>query len=163
VTPRLREWWLGLARRERIASAAAGTLALAVALYLLALEPAWRTRERLARELPVLRAQAAQVEALRLEARRLKEQTLRFESAEQLRAAAVKLLAGRNLPATALRSADGDRLVLALKGVEAADCLAALKEMSSELPLRISAARLTRVAPGVVDAEVTLAPVGKAQ
>ena len=158
----LREWWLGLGRRERMGTAAAAALALAAALYLLAIEPAWRTRERLARELPLLRAQAAQVEALRLEARRLKEHAVRFDNAEQMRAAAAKLLAERNLPATALRP-EGERLVLTLRRVDAATCLAALTDVSSGLPLRISAARLTRVAPGLVDADVTLAPVANAQ
>jgi general secretion pathway protein M len=145
-----------------LATAAAAALALAAALYLLAIEPAWRTRERLAKELPLLRAQAAQVEALRLEARRLKERTVRFDNAEELRAAATKLLVERNLPASALRPSEGDRLALTLRRVDAANCLAALKDVSTALPLRISAARLTRVAPGMVDAEVTLTPVGKA-
>ena len=53
--------------------------------------------------------------------------------------------------------------MLTLRRVDAANCLAALQHVSSALPLRITAARLTRVAPGMVDAEVTLAPVGKAQ
>jgi type II secretory pathway component PulM len=71
-------------------------------------------------------------------------------------------MAERNLPADALRAGEGDGMVLALHGVEAANCLGALKELSSELPLRISSARITRVATGMVDAEVTLVPV-KAQ
>jgi general secretion pathway protein M len=162
MTDALRAWWLGLSRRERTATAAAAAFALAAIVFLAAIEPAWRTRERLASDLPRLRAEAAQVEALRLEARRLKQRSLRFESDQALRAAATKLLAERNLPADALRSGEGDGLVLALRSVEAANCLAALKELSSELPLRISSARITRVAPGMVDAEATLLPV-KAQ
>ena len=159
----LREWWLGLARRERIGAAAAAAFALAAALYLLALEPAWRTRERLAKELPLLRAQAAQVQALRLEARGLKERAVRFDNAGELRAAATKLLAERNVPPAALRPGEGERLVLTLRRVDAANCLAALQDVACALPLRITAARLTRVAPGMVDAEVTLAPVGNTQ
>ena len=156
----LQQWWLGLSRRERMATLAASAFALLAALYLVALEPAWRTRARLGAELPVLRAQAAEVEALRLEARRLKQHAVRFENAGELRAAAAKLLAERNLAAT-LQAGDGERLVLAARRVDAANCLAALKDVSSALPLRIVAARITRVAAGMVDAEVTLAPVGK--
>ena len=159
----VREWWVGLSRRERAATLAAVVLALAALLFLLGIEPAWRTRARLASELPVLRAQAAQVEALRLEARRLKERVVRFESPEQLRGAAAKLLAERNLAGAALKPGEGDRLVLALRGVDAANCLGALKDVSSELPLRITAARITRVSVGTVDADVTLAPVEKTQ
>jgi len=159
----LQQWWLGLSRRERMATFGASAFALAAALYLIAIEPAWRTRERLGAELPLLRAQAAEVEALRLEARRLKERTVRFENAEQLRAAAAKLLAERNLGAAVLQPGEGDRLVLTMRRVDAANCLAALKDVSSALPLRISTARITRVAAGMVDADVTLAPVGKWQ
>lgn len=158
----LRSWWLGLSRRERIAAASASAFALAAILFLVAIEPAWRTRERLADELPRLRAQVAQTEALRLEARRLKERGLRFDNPQSIRAAATKLIAERNLPAAALRPGEGDGMVLALRGVEASNCLAALKELSTELPLRISSARITRVAAGMVDAEITLMPV-KAQ
>ena len=156
-------WWLGLSRRERLATALAATLALVATLYLVAIEPAWRTRERLAKELPALRAEAAQVDALRLEARRLKEGSVRVESPQDVQAAAARMLAERNLPASALRPADGDRLLIVLNRVDAANCLAALKEVSSELPVRVSAARITRVAPGLVDAEVTLTPVGRTQ
>ena len=155
----LRAWWLGLARRERIATAAASAFALAAILFLVAFEPAWHTRERLANELPRLRAQVAQIEALRLEARRLKERGLRFDNPQSLRAAATKLIAERNLPADALRSGEVDGMVLALRGVEASNCLVALKELSSELPLRISSARITRISAGMVDAEITLVPV----
>lgn len=156
---RLRQWWLGLSRRERMGTAGAAALVLAAILFLVAIEPAWRTRERLASDLPRLRAQAAQIEALRLEARRLKERGLRFDNPQSLRAAATKLIAERNLPADALRPGEGDGMVLALRSVEASNCLGALKELSSELPLRISSARITRIAAGMVDAEVTLMPV----
>jgi len=159
----VREWWVGLSRRERIATIAAVVLTLAALLFLLGIEPAWRTRARLATELPALRAQAAQVEALRLEARRLKERVVRFDNPEQLRNAAAKLLAERNLGAAALKPGEGERLVLALRGVDAANCLGALKDVSTELPLRITAARITRVSVGTVDADVTLAPVEKTQ
>jgi type II secretory pathway component PulM len=155
----LRTWWLGLARRERIATASGSAFALAAIVFLVAIEPAWRTRERLANELPRLRAQAAQVEALRLEARRLKERGVRFDNPQSLRAAATKLIAARNLPADALRSGEGDGMVLALHSVEASNCLGVLKELSSELPLRISSARITRISAGMVDAEVSLMPV----
>src|SRR5581483_5058575 len=76
----LRQWWLGLSRRERIGTAGAASFVLAALLFLVAIEPAWRTRERLAGDLPRLRAEAAQMEALRLEARRLKERGLRFDN-----------------------------------------------------------------------------------
>ena len=50
---------------------------------------------------------------------------------------------------------------MSARRADAAAWLSWLQEATSELPLRVSAARLSRVAPGVVDAEVTLAPVGQ--
>jgi hypothetical protein len=47
-----------------------------------------------------------------------------------------------------------------VRKADATSTLALLKDAASELPLRISAARVSRTAPGVVDADVTLIPVG---
>jgi general secretion pathway protein M len=158
---RLQQWWLGLSHRERIASAAAATLVVAAVLYLAAIEPAWRTRQRVGAELPQMRADAAQVEALRIEARKLKERALRLDSAAQAKAALSKLAAEKNLAGATVRDTDDQRLVLAVRGADAAAWLGCLREISTDLPLRIAAARIARTAPGVVDAEATLAPVGQ--
>ena len=161
MSARLREWWIGLSRRERIASAAAAVLALAALLYLAAFEPAWRTRARLGAELPRLRAEAAEVEALRLEARGLKERALRLDSPAQARAALGKFVAEKHLSGASVRDAEGARLVVSVRGADVTAWLASLREMTSELPLRITAARIARAGPGLVDGEVTLAPVGQ--
>jgi general secretion pathway protein M len=157
---RLREWWTGLARRERMATGLAATFVVIAALYLLALEPAWRTRARLTAELPRLRAQAAEMDALALEAKKLNSRALTVDSPAQARAALVKLAAEKNLGATTVQDGDNQRLVVAVRKADAMSTLALLKDASSELPLRISAARISRTAPGIVDADVTLIPVG---
>jgi general secretion pathway protein M len=156
----MRQWWIGLSRRERMAVAAATLLVGAALVYLLAVEPAWRARARLSAELPRLRAEAVQVDALAAEAKKLRTRTRALESPAQTRAALEKLLAEKQLPAGALRE-DGERLVLSVKRVDAAAWLAWLKDASTELPLRISSARIARVAPGLVDAEVALSPAGQ--
>lgn len=160
LTARFAEWWTGLARRERIAAAAAATLVTVTALYLLALEPAWRVRARLAAELPRLRAEVAEMDALALEAKKLRTRALSVESPAQAKAALVKLAAEKNLPAASIQDGADQRLIVALRKADAGSTLALLKDASSELPLRISAARISRTAPGVVDADVTLTPVG---
>jgi general secretion pathway protein M len=157
---RLREWWTGLARRERTAVAVATTLVAVAALYLLAIEPAWRTRARLAAELPRLRSQAADMQALALEAKKLRTRALSVDTPAQARAALAKLAAEKNLPSPTLQEADEQRILVTLRRADAASSLAWLKEASSELPLRISAARVVRTAPGIVDADVTLTPTG---
>jgi hypothetical protein len=47
-----------------------------------------------------------------------------------------------------------------VRRADAASWLAWLSEVSSALPLRVSFARISRAGPGMVDAEVALAPVG---
>ena len=155
----MKTWWIGLSRRERVAVFAAGAIALAAALYLLAIEPAARTRARLAAELPRLQAEAAEVRALALEAQRLKTRALAAESPEQTKAALERLLAEKKLPDNAIREADG-RFFLTVRRADAASWLAWLAEVSSALPLRVSSARVSRTGPGVVDAEVALASAG---
>lgn len=156
---RLREWWTGLSRRERIAAAGATTFVLLAALYLLAIEPAWRVRARLAADLPRLRAEVAEMDALGLEAKKLRTRAVTAESPAQAKAALVKL-AEKNLPSASIQDGTDQRLVVAVRKADANSTLALLKEASSELPLRISAARISRTAPGVVDADVTLTPTG---
>jgi general secretion pathway protein M len=157
----MRQWWIGLARRERLAVIAASILIGAAVLYLAAIEPAWRTRARLAAELPRLRAEAVQVDALTAEAKKLRTRTRAPESPAQTKAALAKLLAEKQLPANALRDGDDQRLMISVRRVDATAFLAWLKDASTELPLRIASARISRVGPGLVDAEVALAPVGQ--
>jgi general secretion pathway protein M len=159
VIARFREWWTGLSRRERIASAMAATLVIAALLYLAGIEPAWRARARLAADLPRLRAEAAQVDALAIEAKKLRTRALTADTPAQAKAALSRLLAEKNLPTT-VQEGENQRLVVSMRRAEAAATIAWLKDASSELPLRISAARIARAAPGLVDADVTLTPVG---
>jgi type II secretory pathway component PulM len=48
----MRQWWIGLSRRERIATAAATTLVVLTIVFLAGIEPAWRSRTKLAADLP---------------------------------------------------------------------------------------------------------------
>ena len=69
-------------------------------------------------------------------------------------------MAEKQLPTGALRE-EGERLMVSVRRVDAGAWLAWLKEASTELPLRIASARISRVGPGLVDAEVALTPVGQ--
>ena len=154
----MKRWWTTLSLRERAAVLAAAGLVFMALLILVAIEPAWRTRARLTAELPRLQAEAAEVRALALEAKRLKGRALPVESPEQTRAAVARLLAEKRLEPT-LREAEG-RLVYSVKRADAAAWVGWLNEVSSALPLRVTSAQVTRAGPGVVDAEVALAPAG---
>ena len=157
----MREWWTGLSQRERIAALIAAAFVALAVLYSVAIEPAWRTRARLGAELPRLRAEAAELDALAAEAKKLKARTRALESPEQTKATLTKLLAEKSIASAAIRDGEGERLLVSVRRAEAASWLAWLKDASSELPLRIATARIARVAPGLVDSEVSLEPAGQ--
>jgi type II secretory pathway component PulM len=154
----MRRWWTSLSIRERTAVLAGGGLVFLVLLILVAIEPAWRTRARLTADLPRLQAEAAEVRALALEAKRLKSRALTVESPEQTRAAVTRLLAEKKIDSS-VREAEG-RLVFSVKRADAAAWVGLLSEVSSSLPLRVTSAQVARAGPGVVDAEVTLSLAG---
>lgn len=154
----MKRWWTSLSFRERTAVTAGAVLVIGIGMYLLAIEPAWRMRARLTAELPRLQAEAAEVRALALEAKRLKSRALTVESPEQTRAAVMRLLTEKKLEPT-VREAEG-RLIYSVKRADAAAWVGWLNEVSGALPLRVTSAQVARAGPGVVDAEVTLTPAG---
>ena len=153
---RLRAWWLGLARRERMMTAAAASFALLALLYLIAVEPAWKARERLSAELPRLRAQAAEVNSLAQEAKGLASRGVAVESAGAARVALEQSLARANLGSVRVAVLDERRLAVSAKGVPVTQWLAWAEEAARESRLRIGAARISRTSVrAVVDAEAT--------
>lgn len=156
----MRQWWIGLARRERIAVLSAAALVVLVLLYLAGIEPAWRARTRLTAELPRLRAEAAELDQLGAEAAKLKLRTRTLESPAQTKAALTRLLGEKSISGAQVRE-EGERIIVSAKRTEAAAWLTWLKDASNELPLRIAAVRIARVGAGLVDAEVTLTPAGQ--
>jgi type II secretory pathway component PulM len=156
----MKQWWIGLSRRERIATGAAAALVILVLVYLAGIEPAWRLRAKLAADLPRLRSEAAELDQLAAEAKKLKLRTRTLESREQTRASLNRSLGERGVVGAQL-SDEGERIIVSAKRIDAAAWLAWLKDTTSELPLRIAAARMARVGTGLVDAEVTLAPAGQ--
>jgi general secretion pathway protein M len=68
----LRVWWRGLAARERQLVAAAGALVLAAALWMIAVQPAWRTLQRAPGEIEKLEVQLQAMQRLATEAQALR-------------------------------------------------------------------------------------------
>jgi len=156
VIARLRIWWLGLARRERIMTAAVGSLAVLVVLYLVALEPAWKTRQRLGAELPRLRAQAEEINALAQEAKRLTSRGVAVESAGAAKVALEQALAQANLGGVRVAVLDDRRISVSAKGVPVTQWLAWAEEAARESRMQIAAVRIARTPiRAVVDAEAT--------
>jgi general secretion pathway protein M len=137
-------------------TAVAGSFALLALLYLAALEPAWKARARLDAELPRLRAQAAEIDALAQEAKRLASRGVAVESAGAAKAALEQSLARANLGGAQVAVLDERRLAVAAKSVPVTAWLAWAEEAARESRLRVAAARISRTAVrAVVDAEVT--------
>jgi general secretion pathway protein M len=153
---RLRTWWLGLARRERTMTAAAASFVLLALLYLVAVEPAWKARERLGAELPRLRAQVAEVNSLAQEARGLTSRGVAVESAATGKTALEQSLARANLGGVRVAVLDERRVAVSAKAVPVTQWLAWTEEAARESRLRIAAVRISRTAVrAVVDAEAT--------
>jgi general secretion pathway protein M len=151
-----RAWWLGLARRERAMVAGAASLALGVLLYLVAIEPAWKARARLAEELPRLREQAAEVDALGREAKQLTSRGIAADSADAAKIALERSLAGANLGVARVAAIDERHVTVNVKGAAATRWLAWLEETARESRLRIALVQISQTAArGVVDADVT--------
>jgi general secretion pathway protein M len=156
VIARLRAWWLGLGRRERAMTAAAGSFALLALLYLIAIEPAWKARERLGAELPRLREQVAEVNALAQEAKGLTSRGVAVESAATAKTALEQSLARANLGSVRVAVLDERRVAVSAKTVPVTQWLAWAEEAARESRLRIAAVRISRTAVrAVVDAEAT--------
>jgi general secretion pathway protein M len=132
---------------------AAIAMAVVALVYAAAIEPAWRTRARLARELPQLQEQLAEIQALRDEARLLRQQGFGSDTGGSLRANLERSLVRAGL--TGKLRADSERSVaVSAAGVPAQAWFAWMEEFARESRVRIVRARIIRSgAPGMVEAE----------
>jgi len=152
----MRAWWQGLARRERMLVVAGSALALAALVYLLAVEPAWKTRVRLSSELPRLRAQAAEVAALAEEARQLGRRGTAPASAAAARSALEQSLAAARFRDARVTALDERRLTVNVQAAAVTPWLSWLDQAGRESRLRLARVQMFLAGrPGLVDSEVT--------
>ena len=157
MTAALRAWWQGLARRERTMVACAGALVAVALVYVMGIEPAWRTRARLGREIPQLQEQLVELEALRDEARVLRQKGIGSAApGDSLQASLERSLARAGVAAKV--RTDGERgVAVNATSVPAQSWFAWLEEFCRESRVRLVRARVTRAAAaGTVDAEAGL-------
>jgi len=134
--------------------ACAAALVAVALLYVVGIEPAWRARARLGREIPQLQEQLAELEALRDEARVLRQKGIgSAASGGSLQTSLERSLARAGVVAK-LR-ADGERSVAVnVTSVPAQTWFAWLEEFCRESRVRVVRARVTRAgAAGAVDVE----------
>jgi general secretion pathway protein M len=153
VIDSLRNWWRGLGRRERTLVSVASTVVAVAVFYAFAVEPAWRTRERLSSELPKLREDLARMEALREEARVLAKQGSGRDTTASLRVGAERSLERAGLSAT-VRDEGARGISVKSTGVQAQAWFAWVDQFTRETRSQVLRARVVRaVGTGVVDVE----------
>ena len=152
------QWWRGLARRERRMVTAAIAVVLAAAGYLLLFEPAWRGGRAIEAELPALRRQAARMEAMAGEARRLSS-----TPPQQAGLPALRRQLESSVEAAGLKSyltqvqVNGELIEMKFAGVPYERWLAWVDPALREARLRVVDASVQREATsGTVSARLTL-------
>jgi general secretion pathway protein M len=153
----MQRWRLMAPRERRLVVATLVIVALAL-FYLVLLEPAWLGRERLQRELPLLRSQLARVEQLATEARQLGAVQTAGETPQAVRARLEQSIDAAGLrPTLAQLQATGSLFDVRFRGVPFEAWLEWLDVASRDTRLRVVDLAVTREAsPGLVTARVSL-------
>jgi len=153
---RIREWWTGLGRRERVLTAIAAAVVVSGLIYAIAIEPAWKTEARLRVELPRLQADLVQIRALQQEAQRLTGRTGAEQSLESLREALAQSILRANLGADV--STNGtNQVTVTVKSVSGRAWLGWLESFARETRARVVDASIQRAggAAGLIDASAS--------
>ncbi len=144
--------WQSLAARERGILVAAGLLLALLVVWLIGIQPAWRTLQQAPQQLTQVEAQLQQMQRWADEARRLRAVAplSSAQAGEALRAATERLGAGARLVV------QGDRATLTLTGVSSEALRGWLAEARSAARARPVELQLTRAAAGFAGS-ITLA------
>lgn len=151
--------WNGLSTRDRrVLGFAIGFLILVFA-WMVGFEPAWNGRQSLARELPVLRSDLAQMDQLAAEARlaATSSQQQGNESAAQLRGRLEDSLAEAGLSSSlAQMEVNGEMIEARFRQADFEKWLFWLDGAVRETRLRVVDLSLTRESPGVISGRLAL-------
>jgi general secretion pathway protein M len=147
-------YWVARTDQERKLLAAGAAVVLLALAYLLLVAPALEGRAQLARALPQMRQQKAQLEAMAREAAELKAQPVP-QVAPMTRESLTASLAASGLTATPAMA--GQRAQLQLKGASFANLVMWLDAQRRESRIAVQDAVFTALpTPGQVDANLTL-------
>lgn len=150
--------WTALTQRDRRMLGFGTAFLLLVLGWFVAFEPAWNGRESLARELPMLRSELAQMDQLAIEARTAaKSAQAPVESVAQLRGRIEQSLGEAGLGTTiAQLEVSGDLIEARFRQAEFDKWLAWLDGALKDTRLRVVDLSLTREAAGVVSGRIAL-------
>ena len=145
--------WLRLAPRERRLLGLAAAVLGGFLLWAVALAPAWRTLASAPAQLAAAESQAQQMQAMAAEASRLRA----VPPLPMAQAQAGLSAATARLGEVAKLSLQGERAVVAIKGISAQQLAAWLAEARAGARARVVEANLSQTTPGLYDGSVTLA------
>lgn len=149
--------WQALGERERQLMLGAAAFIALVLFFLIAIEPAWKTREQLQRTLPTLRADAVQLEQASVQAQSLRAQAQAVIPAAELGEALRMSLAQSNVSAE-VKPLANDALEVQVNNADAAALLMWLETTQRALRLTLTASTLERTETrGKVNGRLTLA------
>lgn len=152
----VREFWRSRATRERLAMAVAAAALLATALWLLALQPAWRTLKAAPAQFDVLDAQWQTMQQLAAEARELRAApAVNAEQTQAALRAAVERLGDK-----AKLTLQGERALVSFNGVSTVALRDWLQDVRSAARARPMEASLTRTPQGFSGSVVLTLPPG---
>ncbi|GCL65740.1 type II secretion system protein GspM [Pseudaquabacterium pictum] len=152
----LRARWAALAARERRLVLVAALVLGAGLLWVVGLAPAWRTLATAPAQLAAAEAQAQQMQALAREATSLRA----VAPVPMAQAQAALTTATGRLGEAAKLSLQGERAVVALKGISGEQLGAWLAEARAGARARVVEASLNQTTPGLYDGSLTLAVGG---
>lgn len=145
--------WATLAERERRLVLIAALVLGAGLLWAVGLGPAWRTLGSAPAQLAAGEAQAQQMQALANEAKALRA----VAPVPMAQAQAALSAATGRLGEVAKLSLQGERAVVALKGISGDQLVAWLGEARAGARARVVEASLSQTTPGLYDGSLTLA------
>jgi general secretion pathway protein M len=156
--------WQQLQPRERRMVAVGAVVFAALVGYLVAFEPAWQGRQRVAAELPTLRAQLSQMQALAAEARKLAGAAGTRDTPEQFREQVEQSIAAAGLRDRVTLLTQAEQLMdVRFEAVGFAPWLAWFDTALREMRMRVVDVSIERTAtPGQVSARLTLELPGQA-
>lgn len=150
--------WNGLSARDRRMLALATGFLVLVFAWMVAFEPAWKGRGLLARELPALRADLAQMDQLAAEARMASTSSRQTnESAPQLRVRIEETLADAGLSSSlAQLEVNGEIIEARFRQADFEKWLYWLDAAVRETRMRVVDLSVTRESAGVISGRLAL-------
>ena len=150
--------WNALSPRDRRMLVLAGGFLLVVFTWLVAFEPAWDGRRQLARELPALRLDLAQMDQLAEEARQAANAPRQgVESASQLRTRVEETLADAGLSGSVAQlELNGEMVEVRFRQADFERWLYWLDAAVRETRMRVVDLAITREAAGMISGRLAL-------